>query len=823
YPSRGTDASPASVIEASAVNGDNGENSVYFDSCCDMNILIMRKWFIEKHSPKNGPIKVRGVSGDLVDVSEVGTVKLRVVVDGKVREQEFKNAAFVPSIPYSLVSNKAMIDEKHVLSVTVGHDGFQHWRVHASLTDHSVLYEAIVYHSKPLVVCEHHSSLVQALSAATSSPPAPHASSRKVVVPNDRTIRLFHNRRGHVGWKTLRVYLESVGFTIPSNLVPPMCHICNVAKMRKKPHPLSEVRATTTMERLHTDVAQIDDHYFTVVVDCMSKRASTVVLKHKNESPTKVKHCINLLTNLTGHPCKYLRFDNGELTTNDFIAFLNERGILPERTVIGTPQQNGTSERIIQTLMNMTRALMQQSGLPRRYVDFALAMATHIYNNMPHSSNQGKAPNEFWPGFSPRSSDLCSFGCLAYSHAGNNKHLSKLTPRADVGVYLGPDPEKKRGDFFLNLKTRVIQSRYDVDLVEDQFPLRKEKDNCEFVEGEPIYFGVRAQPCQVDDEDEEEEEKQNTVVAEKPNEALTEKKLKESNMEAKMDERNGNERNGGRVLLEMKNEEAGASGEQEEDETEPAKEHQEKEKQDANEKRKTRSLRIVNRKYADYYVVDDIKPAYHNRIDGDVSVVDVMSADGPQSLQEALSGKDKDRWRESIEHEIKSQIENGVFSERPVQPNPSKKVIPTKFVFQTKRDGNGQIIKFKTRLVALGYRQKPGVDYDESSSPVANTDSIRILTAMSTTPGFQTYSADVSSAFLQSTEKLDRQTFIRLPDLLDTKSNYSGSVRELIKPLYGLPEAGRKWWLSLDKRLREIGLKPTKSDPCVYRCRDGPT
>ena len=79
------------------------------------------------------------------------------------------------------------------------------------------------------------------------------------------------------------------------------------------------------------------------------------------------------------------------------------------------------------------------------------------------------------------------------------------------------------------------------------------------------------------------------------------------------------------------------------------------------------------------------------------------------------------------------------------------KVIGTKWVFRNKRDERGVVVRNKARLVAQGYRQEEGIDYDEVFAPVARIESIRLFLAYASYMGFTVYQMDVKSAFLYGT------------------------------------------------------------------------
>ncbi|GKA57097.1 putative ribonuclease H-like domain-containing protein [Tanacetum coccineum] len=83
-------------------------------------------------------------------------------------------------------------------------------------------------------------------------------------------------------------------------------------------------------------------------------------------------------------------------------------------------------------------------------------------------------------------------------------------------------------------------------------------------------------------------------------------------------------------------------------------------------------------------------------------------------------------------------------------PN-GKRAIGTKWVYRNKKDERGVVVRNKARLVALGYRQEEGIDYDEVFAPVARIEAIRIFLAFASYMGFIVYQMDVKSAFLYGT------------------------------------------------------------------------
>lgn len=139
-----------------------------------------------------------------------------------------------------------------------------------------------------------------------------------------------------------------------------------------------------------------------------------------------------------------------------------------------------------------------------------------------------------------------------------------------------------------------------------------------------------------------------------------------------------------------------------------------------------------------------------------------------------------------------------------------KKTIKTRWVYKTKRDHNGEIVKFKARLVAKGFTQRYGVDYEETFAPV-RYGSVRYLIALAAQTNLKIHQMDVVTAFLQG--DLDEEIYMEQPLGFD---DGTGRHCLLKRSIYGLKQAGRQWNLKLDSTLKDLGYKNCKTDPCIY-------
>ncbi|KAJ9539027.1 hypothetical protein OSB04_031760 [Centaurea solstitialis] len=127
-----------------------------------------------------------------------------------------------------------------------------------------------------------------------------------------------------------------------------------------------------------------------------------------------------------------------------------------------------------------------------------------------------------------------------------------------------------------------------------------------------------------------------------------------------------------------------------------------------------------------------------------------------------------------------------------------KSAIGTKWVFRNKRDENGVVVRNKARLVAQGYCQEEGINYEETFAPVARLEAIRIFQAYAAHKGFKVYQMDVKSAFLNG--NLKEEVYVKQPPGFHSEK-YPDHVYFLDKALYGLKQAPRACYESLSNFL----------------------
>jgi len=125
-------------------------------------------------------------------------------------------------------------------------------------------------------------------------------------------------------------------------------------------------------------------------------------------------------------------------------------------------------------------------------------------------------------------------------------------------------------------------------------------------------------------------------------------------------------------------------------------------------------------------------------------------------------------------------------------------------------DSDGKIQRYKARLVAQGFSQQRGIDYNETYSPVVNFSLIRLLLALIVQHHWYTKHIDIKCAYMYG--KLQEEIFMRLPPLYKAED---GTVAKLLRPIYG--RSNRKEGNEeLNRFLIDLGCKRMKSSSCVY-------
>ncbi|GJX84503.1 retrovirus-related pol polyprotein from transposon TNT 1-94 [Tanacetum coccineum] len=140
-------------------------------------------------------------------------------------------------------------------------------------------------------------------------------------------------------------------------------------------------------------------------------------------------------------------------------------------------------------------------------------------------------------------------------------------------------------------------------------------------------------------------------------------------------------------------------------------------------------------------------------------------------------------------------------------------LIKLKWIYKVKTDESGGVLKNKARLVAQGFRQEEGIDFEESFAPVARIEAIRIFVANAAHKNMTIYQMDVKTAFLNG--ELKEEVYVSQPEGFVDQDNPS-HVYKLKKALYGLKQAPRAWYDMLSSFLISQQFSKGAVDPTLF-------
>ena len=186
----------------------------------------------------------------------------------------------------------------------------------------------------------------------------------------------------------------------------------------------------------------------------------------------------------------------------------------------------------------------------------------------------------------------------------------------------------------------------------------------------------------------------------------------------------------------------------------------------------------------------------------------------PATRRQAMRSPQCEQWSMAELNEIQSITDRKVLE--PAQLPKGKKALRTKWVYKIKHGAQGEIKSYKVRLVACGYAQIFGIDFDETYSPVARLTSLRILFAISAQLRLRIHQMDVDTAFLNA--PVTEEIYIRPPEGFPIPPGMD--CFRLKRALYGLKQAPREWYNMINGFLHSIRFKRLDAEPCLYFRQD---
>ncbi|GJU87669.1 retrovirus-related pol polyprotein from transposon TNT 1-94 [Tanacetum coccineum] len=457
-----------------------------------------------------------------------------------------------------------------------------------------------------------------------------------------------------------------------------------------------------------------------------------------------------------------MRSDNRTEFRNDKLEELcDEKGISYNFPSSCTPEQNRVAERRHKTLVKVVRTMLNSEKLPKQVWGGVVNTACYTQNRSIIVKRYGKIAYDVFRGRSPDISYFHVFGCPIHIH-NHKDHLGKFDEKADDGFFLGYTLVAK-AFWVCNIRRREMEETVHVTISEDNEAISQSS-----TEGDAINFNE---------------------YRSFPNDEFLKPRSKATQCSGNIEYFP--------YIPAYENITStyspipwdSISPEDPPDDAQPTPTFlplaegilQPPVPQDRWSREKHIELvNIIGEPFAGITTRSRVRDSATASAQ-ECLYVKFLSKMEPKKLIEAL---EEERWIIAMQEELNQFETNKVWT---LVPKPhGKTIIGTKWISKNKMDENGVVIKNKARLVAQGYNQQEGIDYEETFAPVAILEAIRIFLAYATYMGFMVYQMDVKSVFLNG--KISEEVYVQQPPGFES-SEFPINVCKLDKALYGLKQA----------------------------------
>lgn len=647
-------------------------------------------------------------------------------------------------------------------------------------------------------------------SFTTSSSISSTSASAKTNFPAEISdnLLLAHVRLGHADFKMMQELKGCVhGLFFRNHNKFIFCDVCAKSKMAKLPFQPSKNRADTPLQLVHSDVEGPmqtpsvggQERFAISFLDDKSRLLRLYLMKTKDESLEKLMLYVAEVVNQSKFKLLTLRSDNGgEYISSAFRSYCLSQGIKQEFTVPHSPEQNGVAERAWRTTNNMVRSMLAESNLPNEFWGPATLAAAYIKNRVLHSANKdGRTPYEIMFGEKPDLSNIRVFGCPVF-FKNTNPDMKKLDPRGIKGIFAGYS-ERSKGYIIWVPSTKKFKLSHSVKFIEEI------KSN---------HFhgtGLKNPPPQVNEDESDEEVP--LQQAKKRKEPTTSPEIREfassPDSETVVDGMRFRESSSEPTTTDTTTTNIITTANPTPPVSTTAKITTSNQSSiSSSEIRRSTRSRPPSLKCIENASIASEED--ENTEDLEFAFNLGMPTSPPSSPQEALQDPE---WKKAMETEIQALQKNKTWIL--VKPPPGRLLVDCKWIFKSKEDEKGNEVKKKARLVARGFSQKYGIDYEETYSPVMKMSTLRLLLAIACTKSYKVKYADFEAAYLQS--DMNEEIYMRQPVGFE-KNDLEGKPYACLlkKSLYGLKQSGRNWNLRINKWLLDNGFTRSKYDTCLY-------
>ncbi|CAL9006084.1 unnamed protein product [Prunus brigantina] len=612
---------------------------------------------------------------------------------------------------------------------------------------------------------------------------------------------LWHSRLGHPTNEVVQLMLTAAQIPVVSDSISKLCSFCLDGKMHRLPVSSHHNKASSPFYRLHSDVwgpspcKSVSGYRYVVsFIDEYTGFLWLYPLYAKSEVFTMFTRLVAFLTNHFNASIKFLQSDGGgEYMSSQFTEFLASLGIVHQVSCPYTPQQNGLAERKNRHLLDTSITLLQEASMPDQFWFHAMAHSAYLINRMPSKVLSDQSPYYRLLHRHPDISHLRVFGTAVYPCL-RATNTTKLQPRTIMCVFMGYLLGYK-GVLCYNCSTgKFLVSRH---VIHDEtiFPFKHRfslpTSACSpsnVFSPIPVVLPtstISPTPDLLAFPELSQPEPYTPVLSAQQDllisPALSHPEpsthvLSEQQLQVLLPSHDSIPSSSPASLQPSVPVESAPAG--------------------PSHSMLTRSKTgVVQKKDFSNYM------CY-------TSIHDTTSLDEPSSYRVASFSAD---WTRAMVEEISALQMQGTWVLVP--PPANTNIVGSKWIYKLKRHSDGSISRYKARLVAQGFSQEAGFDYEETFSPVVRHATVRIILSLAAYNHWSLRQLDVKNAFLHG--ELEEEVYMKQPQGF-ADPLHPDYVCKLRKSLYGLKQAPRAWNAKFTGFLPALGFKMSHNDPSLF-------
>ncbi|GJW40740.1 retrovirus-related pol polyprotein from transposon TNT 1-94 [Tanacetum coccineum] len=536
-------------------------------------------------------------------------------------------------------------------------------------------------------------------------------------------------------------------------------------------------------------------------------------ITRKDETSGILKSFITRVENLIDQRVRVIRCDNRtEFKNKEMNQFCERKGIKREFSVARTPQQNRVAERKNRTLIEAVRTMLADSKLPTTFWADVVNTACYVQNSVLVTKPHNKTPYKLFHSRKPALGFMRPFGCPV-TILNTIDHLGEFDGKADEGFFVGYSINSKAFRVF-NSRTRIV----------------KENLHVQFSENIPNIVG--SGPNWLFDIDSlTKSMNYKTVVARNQSNGNASTKAYDDACKDSTEIVPSKDY----ILLPLwtadppfsqslksspndGSKPSSDDGKKVDENPRKDSEFNDQEKED-----NVKSTNNVNAASTNEVNVVGAKISIEPPDDLNMHALeDIVYSDDDEDVGAEADMKNLDAFMPVSpiptklihkDHPVEQII--GDLNSAPQTKRMKKNLEEhgTKWVFRNKKDERGIVIRNKVRLVAQGYTQEEGIDYDEVFAHVLRIEAIRLFLAYASFKDFVVYQMDVKSVFLYG--KIEEEVYVCQPPGFED-ADFFDRVYKVEKALYGLHQALKAWYETLSSYLLDNEFQRVKIDKTLF-------